>query len=77
MASVSLMATDVYGVLPVARYSFLQGINISRLFYKPLTDDSEGTFFMVLRQFYDYEVKLDLLVALFQYHYINHNMDCL
>ena len=61
MASVSLMATDVYGVFPVARYSFLQGINISKLFYKPLTSDSERAFFMVLRQFYDYVVKPDWL----------------
>ena len=59
MASVSLMATDVYGVLPVARYSFLQGINISRLFYKPLTGDSEGAIFLILRQFCVYEVKPD------------------
>ena len=61
MASVSLMATDVYGVFPVARYSFLQGINISKLFYKPLTSDSERAFFTVLGQFCVYEAKLDWL----------------
>ena len=38
------------------------GINISSLFYKPLTGDSEGAIFLVLRQFCVYVAQLGLAV---------------
>ncbi len=39
-----------------------EGINISKLFFKPLTDDPEGAIFLFLHQFCVYEVQLGLEV---------------